>query len=66
MDKAEAVLTIVSEGRRITASNASAKRILRATKVLNLSAEETIHVFSYLDFCKADGTPYSSKIKRIW
>lgn len=66
MDKAEAVMTIISDARSTRSSTASAKRTVTALKVLDLDDSEIIRVLGYLDYCDENGKPYSAKVKRVW
>ena len=65
MDKAEAVMTLIREGRRDRISDTAARRTVKAMKVLGIESNDMIRVLSYLDFCDEDGTPYGD-FKRIW
>lgn len=66
MSNVNAILSLMFEARSSRMSDTAAKRILRACKSLGLTAEETISVFSSLDYCDMDGKPFNARFKRIW
>lgn len=66
MDKREAIRNLLSAAQSERTSNAEAQRVVKACKALGLNTEELSYVLGYLDITMADGTPYSSKIKRTW
>lgn len=64
MTHAEAISAIISEARSERyVTTTAARRIVRAAKALNV---DPIIVLSHLEFCDADGNPYSERIKRVW
>ena len=57
MNKSQAVLAIILDARRDSASISSFNRVLRACKVLNLSEAETNDVLWALDYHTEPGKP---------
>jgi hypothetical protein len=62
----DAVIEVVYSERSNRVSTASAKRLVKALKVLGLTQDEIIAVLYRMEYCKQDGEPYGPKIKRVW
>ena len=62
MTKTEAALVLIADARRDKSSNASAKKVVQACKVLEV---DPLEICRALEFCNAAGEPYAD-IKPIW
>lgn len=64
MDKQEALMNLISEGRRhVKPSQTSFNRCVRALIVLEFSEEERLHILQWLDLVNSDtGNPYIKTI----
>jgi hypothetical protein len=65
MTREDALRGLISEARATKNSNASAKRVLRICKALNLDAKETKNIFLNLEYCNSCYEPYGG-LTRIW
>jgi len=67
-DKTDALETLMSDARKHGPhSNASARRVLKACRVLGLSDDEIRRTFVWLEYAHyLTGETYRKTIKRIW
>ena len=64
MNKSEAVMILVQEGRRLRQSVASNLRIIAALRVLGIEGEELKAVGYQLELWKTNGDPYLYRAPR--
>lgn len=66
MNKVEAIRIVLAEHRRLTYSQSSVNRTVKALKFLGYDGDDLIAVLRELDICKEDGSPCYSKLTRTW
>lgn len=64
-DKLEALFVLMRDVRSPRLTTTSARRVLKAAKVLSLSDEEIRKLFYWLEYCDGEGEPYG-KIAKVW